>query len=251
MCIRDSPHTYTRYFDLFNDGWLWKRLWQIQHRFWCGVCYESIPLVEAPLLRERSVFLPVALPDRVLRMQGCWRGGDNRVYFICPSIKTAPQYYGEIYKRFKADFGEFPHVIGGAQLVPVDDSHVTGFIAEDQLLRNYRELQVMYYHSREPRHIHYHPLEAIAFGMPVVYMRGGLMECFDKGSQAGACATDAEARRKLLRVLQGDQTFIREMQESQRTILEAFAPVAVRAQWEEAFVNGIMRTPAESDRDSA
>jgi hypothetical protein len=243
---REQPNNYTDYIDLFHEGWLWKRLWQIQHRFWLGVCYESIPLIEAPLLRRRSVFLPVGLPDRVLRMAGCWRGGDKRVLFVCPSIKTSPQYYGAIYERFKARYGEFPHVIAGAQPIPVADPHVTGFVTEDQLLRFYRELRVMYYHSREPRHIHYHPLEAIAYGMPVVYMRGGLMESFDKGSQAGACHTDAEARRKILRILQGDQGLIREIQDSQGSILETFSPAGTRAQWKRAFVNGIMSTPIAS-----
>jgi hypothetical protein len=244
---REHPNNYTRYIDLFNDGWLWKRLWQIQQRFWFGVCYETIPLIEAPLLRERSVFLPVALPDRVLRMANCWHGGDKRVFFVCPSIKSAPQYYGVIYERFKAGFGEFPHVIGGSQMLPVDDPHVTGFVSEEQMLRFYRELQVMYYHSREPRHIHYHPLEAVAYGMPVVYMRGGLMESFDGGSQAGACESDAEARHKLLRVLQGDRKLIPAIQESQGTILDAFSPDAVRAEWQRAFVNEIMATPTRSD----
>jgi hypothetical protein len=240
---REQPNNYTDYIDLFHESWLWKRLWQIQHRFWLGACYESIPLIEAPLLRQRSVFLPVGLPDRVVRMAGCWRGEDKRVFFVCPSIKTSPSYYGAIYERFKAGFGEFPHVIAGSQPIPVPDPCVTGFVSEEQLLRFYRELRVMYYHSREPRHIHYHPLEAIAYGMPVVYMRGGLMESFDKGSQAGACATDAEARVKILRVLQGDKALIEEIQESQQSILDTFSPAGARAQWQRVFVNEIMATP--------
>jgi len=244
---REHPNNYTRYIDLFADGWLWKRLWQIQRRFWLGVCYETIPLIEAPLLRQRSVYLPVALPDRVLRQAGCWRGGDKRVFFFCPSIMTSPQYYGAIYEKFKRDFGEFPHIIAGAQPIPVPDPRLTGFVTEDRLLRYYRELQVMYYHSREPRHIHYHPLEAIAYGMPVVYMRGGLMESFDKGSQAGACDSEAEARRKLARILQGDQGLIRAIQDSQRSILDVFSPAAVRTEWVKGFVQEIMGTSTVPD----
>ncbi|MFQ3594059.1 MAG: hypothetical protein SNJ82_12840, partial [Gemmataceae bacterium] len=107
--------------------------------------------------------------------------------------------------------------------------------------RLFCEMQVMYYHSREPRHIHYHPLEAIVHGMPVIYMRGGLMEAFDTGSQAGACHTHEEARQKIQRVLAGDQAFIREVQTSQQTILETFLPENVRAIWDQVFLKDILR----------
>jgi glycosyltransferase involved in cell wall biosynthesis len=166
---------------------------------------------------------------------------------VCPSIKTAPLYYGAIYKQFKTDFGEFPHIISGSQPIPVPDPNVTGFVTEDRMLRFYRELQVMYYHSREPRHIHYHPLEAIVHGMPVVYMRGGLMESFDKGNQAGACDTVAEARLKVKKVLRGDQEFIRAIQSSQNTIVETFRPENVRKQWIKVFLNQIMSSACVSD----
>ncbi|HKI31430.1 MAG TPA: glycosyltransferase [Gemmataceae bacterium] len=246
-CGLDHPRRFGDLFDKEADGWFWTRLWQIQHRVWLAPSYDSIPLIEERLLRERSVVLPLALPERILRAGGSWRGGDRRVFFVCPSIHSTPLYYGQIYERFKQTYGDLPHVIGGNQPLPVPDPCVLGFVPEERMVQMYRTLQVMYYHSREPRHLHYHPLEAIAFGMPVIYMRGGLMEAYDKGSQAGACDTDAEARDKLSRVLAGDQAFIRDVQEGQQTILEPFLPDRVREQWETLFVDQVLRTECLPD----
>ena len=235
----EHPRKYGEYFGGFTEGWLWKRLWEIQRRFWIAACYEQIQPHEEPLLRDRTVILPVAMPDRTFRLKGRWTGTDLRVFFVCPSIRSSSKYYGEIYDRFKEFVGDMPHVIAGAQPIPVDDPHVTGFLTEEQFTQFLLEMRVLYYHSREPRHIHYHPLEAIAAGMPVVYLRGGLMEFFDTGSRAGACDTDAEAKEKLRRILAGDPELVAAIQESQRTILKVFTPEFNLAEFIR-FFNGVV-----------
>lgn len=244
---REHPLTYSEYFNCYGDGWFWKRCWEIRHRFWIASCYDTIPLIEKKFVRDRSVLLGVAMPERCVRMAGQWRGGDRRVFFVCPSIKTAAHYYGQIYERFKEVYGDLPHLIGGSQPIAVHDHCVTGFLSDEEYHRLYCEMQVMYYHSREPRHIHYHPLEAILYGMPVVYMRGGLMEAFDTGSQAGACDTDEEARDKLQRVLDGDVELIRQIQESQITILNEFMPEKILADWRRVFHEGTTLEPVIAD----
>ena len=229
---REHPLCYGEYINFVACG---RRLWEIQRRFWFAACYEQIPEYEGPFLRERAAVLPVALPDRALRTAGRWRGGDRRIFFVCPSIGSSPTYYGKIYSRFREVFGDFPHVIAGSQPVPVDDPNVTGFLTEERFMHLFETMRVMYYHSREPRHIHYHPLEAIVYGMPVVYLRGGLMEHHDTGSQAGACDTEDEAREKLRRVLDGDADLIRAIQASQASILDIFLPAYNLETWRRIF----------------
>ena len=237
---REHPLTYGDYITQFAQGWLWGRLWGLQHRFWVASCYEQIPPFEPPFLRERSVILPLALPHRNLRQRDLWVGRDRRVFFVCPSIHTAPNYYGNIYRKFVAGFGDLPYVVGGAQPIPVADPNVTGFLTEEQFTHYLVELRVMYYHSREPRHLHYHPLEAIAIGMPVVYLRGGLMEYYDTGSRAGACDTEAEAHGKLTRILNGDPELVAAIQTSQGTILKEFFPEYNLEAWAKLFSAGVM-----------
>ena len=246
----EAPRTYGEYFGHFSEDWMWKRLWQIQHRFWIAACYEQIPPHEPALLRHHSVILPVAMPERTFRMNDQWVGTDRRVFFVCPSIHSAAHYYGLIYEQFRKLYGDLPHLIGGAQSIPVDDPNVTGFLTEEQFNHILVDLRVMYYHSREPRHIHYHPLEAIAVGMPVVYMRGGLMEHFDTGSQAGACETDAEAHEKLRRILDGDTELIAAIRKSQKSILDIFLPGHNLAAWADVFSGDVMAESCIADLPS-
>lgn len=246
----EAPRTYGEYFGHFSEDWMWKRLWQIQHRFWIAACYEQIPPHEPALLSQHSVILPVAMPERTFRMNDQWVGTDRRVFFVCPSIHSAAQYYGVIYEQFRKLYGDLPYLVGGSQSIPVDDPNVTGFLTEEQFNHILVDLRVMYYHSREPRHIHYHPLEAIAVGMPVVYMRGGLMEHFDTGSQAGACETDSEAHEKLQRILDGDTELIAAIQKSQKSILEIFLPGYNLAAWAEVFSGDVMAESCIADLPS-
>ena len=240
---REYPLIYSDYLDHLDMPLLQERMHLRKDQVWFTPCYESILPVEGEFLRSRGKLLPVALPERILKTEGTWVGGDLRIFFVCPSILTSPEYYGEIYHWFKCKYGHFPHLITGKQGIEVPDPMVAGFVSDTEMQRLFREMQVMYYHSREPRHIHYHPLEAIAHGMPVIYMRGGLMELFDTGSQIGACDTDDEARSKIQAVLNSDMAFIREVQRSQRTILDTFLPENVQAVWEQNFVGRIMAGP--------
>jgi glycosyltransferase involved in cell wall biosynthesis len=244
---REHPHNYSDILDHIGVCW---RAWRVQHRFWFAPCYESIPEIEDKLLRDRTVLLPLGLPDRALRMENtnAWTGTDRRVMFLCPSINRTPNYYGRFYREFKQHLGHLPHIIPGQQPVPVDDPAVTGFASDDQMRAWFRELQVMFYHSREPRHLHYHPLEAVACGMPLIYMRGGLVEALmGSDHQPGGCETYEEAERKLRRVLDGDEAFIADLRASQRGLLRTFRPEYVRERWERDFLGNVMRVARVPD----
>ena len=92
-----------------------------------------------------------------------------------PQYQRCAKYYGAIYREFIGAFEDLPHIIGGEQRIPVDDPAVRGFRPREEILRDYRECAVMFYHSTERRHLHYHPLEAIVYGMPLVFMRQGYL----------------------------------------------------------------------------
>ncbi len=98
----------------------------------------------------------------------------------------------------------------------------------------------MFYHSREPRHLHYHPLEAVAYGMPLIYLKGGLVEALMGKDKPGACDTYEEAEQKLRRILDGDEAFTQLVIESQSSLLDTFRPEYVADVWKERFFNGIM-----------
>jgi glycosyltransferase involved in cell wall biosynthesis len=240
---QEHPLTYHRFFTHFGGEAVWERIAAIADRFWFAPPYESIAPFEPEPLRSLSVTLPLGMPDRAVRNGGQWTGRHGQILFVCPSINDSPKYYGEIYRDFKYHFGDLPHLIAGSQVQPVDDPRVLGYLPETRYRRLLNDLRVLYYHSREPRHLHYHPLEAVAQGMPVVYLTGGLMEQLGGPDQPGACETEADARCKLLRILDGDGDLIEAIRSSQAKLLETFSGEFVRREWEDKFVNGVMATP--------
>lgn len=129
--------------------------------------------------------------------------------FLCTRIK----YVREseiIYNQFKKDFKVFDYVIASIQPIPVNDEKDTGYLERDELNELYNTCKVMFYQSIDPRHLHYHPLEAMIAGMPVVYMEGSLLSILAEGtSKSGSCNTIGEARKKVKQSLSNDQSLIK------------------------------------------
>ena len=223
------------------------RLQEVCNRFWFSQAYPNLDEIEPELIKSRSITHPLGLPDSIFKHKNKWVGGINKILFFCSRITASPTYYGEIYKSFKQYFGNLPHIIAGNQPVPVDDSAVAGYQPRSVINEWLRTCAVMFYHSQEPRHLHYHPLEAIVFGMPLIYMKGGILEQLGGRAQLGACATFQEAKEKITRILNGDQAFIADIRKSQVAILEAFSLEYSYREWQKNFVSNVMAAKLTSD----
>jgi glycosyltransferase involved in cell wall biosynthesis len=201
-------------------------------RFWFGAAYQHLYQVESRFLRDRNCFLPVGLAVR--NTSADWTGTRQRILFICPRIGSSP-YYEKVYKDFLKAFFEFPYTIGGAQPVAVEDPNVIGFVSRDDHERHMREHRVMFYHSQEKNHIHYHPFEAVAAGMPLVFMAGGMLDNLGGASLPGRCESVDEARNKIKRVLAGDEQLIRSIRASQVILLDAVRAENCAPVWQSSF----------------
>ncbi|OWF70420.1 hypothetical protein B4903_23225 [Yersinia frederiksenii] len=103
----------------------------------------------------------------------------------------------EAYSNFKLNFGSYPHVICGAQSIPVtDDPNVLGYVSSEDYHRYYQECDVMFYHSERYRHIYYHPAEAVCYGIPLVYMSSGMLGYLGGEQLPGACKSMKEVKQK-------------------------------------------------------
>lgn len=202
-------------------------------RFWFGEAYAHLHESENRFLRDRALFLPLGLHDCSMS-EGAWAGTDARIFFVCPDIGFNP-YYAKVYADFKRDFGSMPHAIGGAQPVVVNDPSVLGFLPADQHARNMRELRVMFYHSTEPNHVHYHPFEAVRAGMPLVFMGGGMLDRLGGMDLPGRCTTHGEARLKLGRLLNGDVDLIAAIRDSQKVLLDPMRMESCEPAWRTAW----------------
>lgn len=205
---------------------------KLGNRFWFSQTYDNLSEIESDLLKRRSLFMPIAVSQK---LDEKWVGGEKEFLFVGPKIKTNT-YYHKVYENFKNDFGDMPHVIGGGQIVPVDDDkNVLGFLPKDQYVYNMTHLAAMFYHSQEPRHLHYHPLEAIEYGMPLVFMAGGMLDHLGGEKLPGRCRSIKEARRKLKKLSNGDKRLAARIIKSQRVLLESFREEYCRPFWHDAM----------------
>ncbi|MEY9749852.1 glycosyltransferase involved in cell wall biosynthesis [Bradyrhizobium japonicum] len=205
---------------------------KISHRFLFGAGYDHLADTEDDFIKSRNCFLPVGLS--IQNKSSEWRGTDKRIFFVCPRVNST-QYFHEIYRDFIQNFSQFSYVIGGAQPVPVKDKRVLGFVDRATHDRNMRELAVMFYHSQEPNHIHYHPFEAVQSGMPLIFMSGGVLDRFGGTKLPGRCTSISEAREKIRRVLEGDDRFIESVRRSQLVLLEPMRPENCASHWRDGF----------------
>ncbi|MFN5230321.1 MAG: hypothetical protein ACK5FS_15755 [Planctomycetota bacterium] len=218
-------------------------------RFWFAQAYPNLKTIEPPIIQRRSVDLPLGLPERITRHKNTWTGGQAKILFVCPEIDTY-QESKQIYNEFKTHFGKLWHVICGAQSKPHNDPAVLGKVDDQTYAEFFRTCNVMFYHSRLPRHIHYHPLEAICYGMPVVYMQQGMLGQLTDRKLPGACDTIGEAIAKIERLIDGqDLSLAQQIRDSQSEIYHLFTKEYALERWDKEFVQGILQRPVvASDR---
>lgn len=221
--------TYTRVIEETLGLNFLKKIEDLGERFVFGQAYENIAEIECRELKNRARYLPLGLKNAYVKDE--WVGGDKRILFVCPRINTSP-YFKNIYTTFKKDFEGFDYLVAGAQPIEVrGDDKVAGFVPNDQYEYNMKHLYVMFYHSREKRHVHYHPFEAVKNGMPLIFMSGGILDSLGGSTLPGRCKTIKEARRKIKRIMSGDQKFISHVKKDQGVLLERFTYEYCYREW--------------------
>jgi glycosyltransferase involved in cell wall biosynthesis len=201
-------------------------------RIFFAEAYPHLHQSELDFLQRRRLYLPLGLDD--CRIDDKWRGNDQRMFFVCPDIGYN-EYYRKAYLQFREDFKNIPYAIGGAQPVRVSDPHVMGFLPREEHERNMMEMRVMFYHSTEPNHVHYHPFEAVRTGMPLVFMAGGLLDRLGGSKLPGRCTSIKEARKKVMSMLDGDRALIDAIRSSQPQLLDAMRPENLIDSWRSGF----------------
>ena len=212
--------------------------------FWFGQAYPNLAEIEHATYKSKAITLPLGLDDA--RVTNEWTGIDKKVLFVCPRINSS-SYYKNVHEQFVSTFGDLPHVIGGAQPVPVDDPTVLGHLSRAEYDRMMRETAVMFYHSQERRHLHYHPLEGVRLGMPLIFMANGMLDDLGGAQLPGRAKTQREAKAKVRKILSGDQKFIDEVRSSQGVLLDTMTREYCEPRWKDAFSKIEASYPSNSD----
>lgn len=226
----NNENTYTQFLDDLHGPLVMRKIKGIRERFWFGESYDHLHECEEAFFVERSLFLPIGIPDSFFSTARQWTGVDKKILFVCPNA-VSDTYYANVYANFKRDFGDLPHVIVGTQDVPMSDPHVLGFVSDAELKRLYLECAVLYYHSNEIRHVHYSPIEAAINGMPIVFFKGSLLDRMGHNTTKGRVSTIEEARSLVERILADDRPLIDELTESQQTIAHHFSDAYCSVEW--------------------
>ncbi|RYE56612.1 MAG: hypothetical protein EOP20_08675, partial [Hyphomicrobiales bacterium] len=226
----ENNSTYRQFLEDLHGPMILRKIAGIQDRFWFGEGYDHLHEIEPALFKQRRLFLPIGIPESFFATAGQWTGKDRKILFVCPNAITDP-YYSDIYQQFKRDFGDLPHVIVGAQDVPIDDPHAAGFVSDAELKRLYLECAVLYYHSIEVRHVHYSPVEVAINGMPVVFHADSLLGRLSCGADIGQVTSVAEARALIERILANDRQLISAIRQDQREIAYLFSDAYCGPMW--------------------
>ena len=203
-------------------------------RFVFAGCYEEVIANEPALLRSTSAFLPLGLPAETWAQADTWTSGDDRVMFVCPCVHHP--YYGDIYRSFKAEMGDLPFAVYGNQAPDHGDARLVGVLPRADYDGRMRRHAARFYPSSEPCHLHYHPLEAVAMGVPLVFMAGGMLARMGGADQPGLCRSAEEAQAKLRSILGGDQDLIGRIRTAQVRILDEFRDEFVEQAWRQGFL---------------
>jgi len=223
------------------------KIYALGDRFWFGEGYEQLHECEPPLLAERALFLPIGVPKSFFTKANQWNGSIKKILFVCPNV-ISNSYYSAVYRQFKKELGDLPHVIVGAQDVQVNDSSMLGYVTEEDLHQLYLDCAVLYYHSTELRHIHYSPIEAAISGMPIVFFRNSLLGRLCEGSTPGCVDSLDEARTIIERVIGGDMELIECLRKGQRHVSYKFSDAYCRPTWEKNLVGSGFRARLQEER---
>jgi hypothetical protein len=233
---REAPETYSAFFASDENRKLLDRIETMGRRFVFGQAYNVLAEVEDRRLANCAQTIAVPATRLVLTRADEWRGGRQVVLLLCPSIQDNG-YYQALYGWIKAIFGKLPHLIFGRQNGPTEDPAVLPWLTDGELLELYSQVAVFAYPSREPRHVHYSPVEAMTMGCPVLYMKGALLDRLAGAELPGRCRSDDEMITKTKRLLNKDYNFAKDIRDSQRRIADLFRPERAYKQWSVALAD--------------
>lgn len=105
-----------------------------------------------------------------------WSAKTSEPYVVetMPRIQKQP-YYMELYKKYREDHGALPlKILGGNPVAggSLNDPAIVGFLEDADYFRIAAQARVSIYHGTSPYHVHYHPIEFMALGVPVLFHQG-------------------------------------------------------------------------------
>lgn len=163
---------------------------------------------------DNSHVVPLGLSNsKILSLNGIYDRKNDKIAFVCSRINPKCKYYYTIYQNFIRDFKDFDYIIFGKNAL--GGGSVRNNLPDEEFYSSIAQCACMYYHGIEPRHLHYHPLEAIVMGIPIVFHQESLLSSFLPNSP-GRSKNIQMCKDSISRIIKRDQEFIDEILREQR-----------------------------------
>ena len=167
---------------------------------------------------DNSYIIPLGVPDNIIKYKNTYNPIINKVCFICSKINICP-YYTNIYKNFITNFKDkYDYVLLGKNNETLNDNNKLNNLNDENYYKKISECKLMYYHSTEPRHLHYHPLEGIVIGIPIIFYNESLLSSYLNNSP-GKCNNINEVYNKINKILNNDIEFINSIINEQNKVI--------------------------------
>lgn len=176
---------------------------------------------------NNSLYIPCGLPDYFFsRYENTYNPTNSSCVFVCSKINVC-SYYTDVYNRFNKIIqnkdSRIDFIILGKNNEDASktDNRIKNNLPDEEYFGEMSTCIAMYYDSKEPRHLHYHPIEAIIIGLPLIFHRESVLTSFFPISP-GKCNTDEEVIEKLSKLRNGDVLFKNSIIEYQNGIKHIF-----------------------------
>ena len=150
---------------------------------------------------NNSLYIPLGIPDYFFNKynniyNNC--NNSNNFVFVCSKINIC-DYYTQIYNDFNNLLIDFDFIILGRNNININDHRIKNNLNDHEYYTQMANSIAMYYHGKEPRHLHYHPIEAIIIGLPIIFHAESLLSTYLNDSP-GKCYNDQEVIEKLNKI---------------------------------------------------
>lgn len=219
---REHPYNYDFFFKNININ--------DSKKFQYWFSYEEVldwEFKNHQLIKKDNCFIvPIGYSETFIdNYFDSWKPTNNKICFICSKVNVC-SYYTNIYNTFEQNFLEFikedkVNVLGCNNYI--NKTYFKNDLNNDDFFNEIKCSSVMYYHSKEPRHLHYHPFEGVIIGIPIIFHSESLLSSFLPNSP-GKCDSLNEVKEKIQLVLNNDSSFISSVLKSQKQCRELIHP---------------------------
>lgn len=139
---------------------------------WCPIA-NSLDKAENPkLIKNRLTIVPAVSRRRLTPWK---REKSHRV--VCNTISRIQTvgYYQQVYNSYIKKYGNLPLMILGKNKKNSKDQRIVGNLEHRAYYEKMSTARVMLYHTNNPYHLHYHPIEALAMGIPTLYHSNSML----------------------------------------------------------------------------